>query len=119
MYLLYTTQVINWSYILKHLLATISKLRKQLSVETDVAGGGVKLLAHLVNTTTTNNNNNNKSNNNHSVGSSPTTKASSTNPFDDDDDDDRDNDDEGKSQLDHEISSSTSKSIRSQSSGKL
>jgi hypothetical protein len=96
-------------------LATISKLRKQLSVETDVAGGGVKLLAHLVNTTTTTKNNNN----NHSVGSSPTTKASSTNPFDDDDDDDRDNDDEGKSQLDHEISSSTSKSIRSQSSGKL
>lgn len=44
-------QVVNWSYILKYLLGTISKLREKLSVEADVAGGGVRLLASLVNST--------------------------------------------------------------------
>lgn len=44
-------EVVNWSYILKYLLGTISKLREKLSVEADVAGGGVRLLASLVNST--------------------------------------------------------------------
>ncbi len=41
-------EVINWSYILKHLLGTISSLRKQLKVESDVAGGGVELLKQVL-----------------------------------------------------------------------